>query len=649
MAKFVIECPQCGKSVEASNFIFAKKKIPCSCGHVIDVKAERLSSKICPHCGNTVVYDQSKGEKAKCPVCHELINTTANRSVLSEFTCPTCSCKLSADKNASMYDCPLCGTKIDVQERIAKERVKDEGIISVIKYEGKDNFLVWKHPVEDFNMGSQLIVHESQEAIFFRDGKALDLFGPGRHTLSTQNLPGLKNLYKLSSNTTDYFHSEVYFINVATIMGVKWGTDSKVTFIEPVSKIPFELGASGEFNIRVEDSRKLLIKVVGTADGFTTSDVIQQTGSIDIKSMSGKFRALIMNRVKSHLAKSIRENSISIFETDEHMDVLSTHLQGIINEGLKDYGLTLPEFYITNIITPDDDPNYRRMKQQYADRYLKTTEQSILRDEAIAAAEVAKVKATTAADVTKIEAEAKAEAYRLHAAAEADEMHMKGYTYQHETARQVGVGAVTNEHGGGSAGGSNIGGVIGDIAEASIGLGVVKEVFDMTKGALNPMPNPFQPNVPATPVDSWDCACGAKGVTSEFCGKCGARRPSIETWDCACGAKGVTSEFCGKCGARRPSIETWDCACGAKGITSEFCGRCGTKRPSIETWDCACGAKGITSEFCGKCGTKRPSTNTWDCACGAKGITSEFCGKCGTKKPVVENGVSDSNDGGYKE
>ena len=212
MAKFVIECPQCGNSVEASNFIFAKKKIPCSCGYVIDVKADKLSSKACPHCGNTVVYDQTKGEKAKCPVCHELINTSANRSVLAEFTCPTCSCKLSADKSASLYDCPLCGTKIDVQERMAKERVKDEGIISVIKYEGKDNALVWKHPVEDFNMGSQLIVHESQEAIFFRDGKALDLFGPGRHTLSTQNLPGLKNLYKLSSNTTDYFHSEVYFI-----------------------------------------------------------------------------------------------------------------------------------------------------------------------------------------------------------------------------------------------------------------------------------------------------------------------------------------------------------------------------------------------------------------------------------------------------
>ena len=57
--------------------------------------------------------------------------------------------------------------------------------ISVIKYEGSNEVLAHKHPKEDFTIGSQLIVHESQEALFFRDGKALDLFTAGRHTLVT--------------------------------------------------------------------------------------------------------------------------------------------------------------------------------------------------------------------------------------------------------------------------------------------------------------------------------------------------------------------------------------------------------------------------------------------------------------------------------
>ena len=63
------------------------------------------------------------------------------------------------------------------------------GIIQVIKYEGDNSTFIWKHPDEDFNIGSQLIVHESQEAVFFLDGQALDLFGSGRYTLHTKNIP----------------------------------------------------------------------------------------------------------------------------------------------------------------------------------------------------------------------------------------------------------------------------------------------------------------------------------------------------------------------------------------------------------------------------------------------------------------------------
>ena len=63
------------------------------------------------------------------------------------------------------------------------ERIRRDGLASIIKYEGDRDTLIWKHPIEDFNLGSQLIVHESQEAIFFKDGQALDLFGPGRYTL----------------------------------------------------------------------------------------------------------------------------------------------------------------------------------------------------------------------------------------------------------------------------------------------------------------------------------------------------------------------------------------------------------------------------------------------------------------------------------
>ena len=75
MSKFAIACPNCGKFAEASTGFFARKKIDCSCGYTIDVRTDKMTSRKCPHCGNQVVFDQSKGESAVCPVCREKINT----------------------------------------------------------------------------------------------------------------------------------------------------------------------------------------------------------------------------------------------------------------------------------------------------------------------------------------------------------------------------------------------------------------------------------------------------------------------------------------------------------------------------------------------------------------------------------------------
>lgn len=596
MSKFVIECPNCGKYAEASSGGFLgigkTRKIDCTCGYTINVATDKISSKICPHCGNTVIFDQSKGEDALCPVCHEKINTRESMAALVEFTCPSCSCTLSADKNAAKFTCPLCDTVIDVQERIAKEEIKNKGLASVIKYEGGNDTFVWKHPIEDFNLGSQLIVHESQEAIFFRDGKALDLFGAGRYTLATQNLPLLENLYKLPTNTDEVFHSEVYFINMTTQMGIKWGTDSKVRMFDPASGLHIELGACGNFSLRVNNSRKLVLKLVGTASEFKQSEV-NGTDAYGITFITGKFKALIMNKVKANLARSIKENNINILEIDEYIDVLSDNLKGIINETLDEYGLTMPEFFITSVMTPDDDPNFRRLKQQFADKTLRVREENIRKAEAEAAqgrkileaqteAQLKMVGAQGEAEALKMKAAAEAEAYKMKAFAEAEEMKAKGYTYQQETARQVGLEAMQNGITGGSTGGS----ALGDIAGLGVTLGAMGGVIGMTKEALSPVLNSASDigaGVIASTSDQWNCpSCGCKGITSKFCPECGAKKPEAPAgWDCpSCGHKGIISKFCPDCGTKKPEAPAnWICPeCGCKDITSKFCPECGHKR-----------------------------------------------------------------------
>lgn len=591
MSKFVIECPHCGKFAQAKTGFFARKRIDCACGYTIDVRTDKLAGRECPHCGNMVVFDQSKGEKALCPVCHEPINTMAEQSKTKEFSCAQCGIRLRTSRSAETYTCPVCDCVNNVAERLASEQIKRDGLASIIKYEGDNETLVWKHPIEDFNMGSQLIVHESQEAIFFRDGQALDLFGAGRYALETQQLPLLEKIYQLPTDTGGTFHSEVYYINLATQMGIKWGTDSKVRLFDPASGLHIEIGASGEFNIRVADSRRLLLKVVGTTGSLGQAELL---GGGNAK---GVFRALVMTQVKSYLAQAIRDSGINILEIDAHLLTLSQALRERINEGLADYGLTMPEFFVSRIVTPDDDPNFKRMREQYAEQYLLVRQEQIRKSEAEAAAERKAVEAQTAArmkiigaqgeaESLKIQKAAEAEAYRMQAAAEAEEMRMKGYTYQQETSRQVGLEAMKNGIGGGEGGGVLSG--IGDLAGLGIGLGAMGSVIGMTKDAVGPLftaagqaRQDISSNASPVPASSWDCACGQKGITSKFCPECGSPRPVpviADTWDCSCGQKGLTGKFCPECGARRPLPEVWDCSCGQKGLTGKFCPECGKRR-----------------------------------------------------------------------
>ncbi len=427
--------------------------------------------------------------------------------------------------------------------------------ISVIKYEGSNDVLAHKHEKEDFTIGSQLIVHETQEALFFRDGKVFDQFKAGRHTLVTNNIPKVRDYMKLGTGGVNVFHCEVYFINMITQMGIRWGTDSKVRLFDPASGLHVEIGASGNFNMRVTDASKLVLKLVGTTEGLVQSDV---TG--DGKSYgTGMFRALIINKVKANLARIIKEQNLNILEIDAYLDVLSANLMTDINTTLEEYGLTMPEFYVTSIVTPDDDPNFIRLKQQFADKTLKVREEEVKKAEAEAAqqrkiveaqteAQLKAVNAQGDADAIRIKAQAEAEAYKMKAEAEAAEMQMKGYTYRDETARQVGLEAMQNGITGGGSGGGAAGG-IGDVASLGVTLGAMGGVINMTRDAMAPIMGESQkvgegfgnvvaggtqtgaPQAPAAPVapapaeDVWNCPSCGKALNSRFCPDCGIARP----------------------------------------------------------------------------------------------------------------------------
>ena len=202
-------------------------------------------------------------------------------------------------------------------------------IVDVIKYEGDNSTFVWKHPCEDFNTNTQLIVHESQEAIFFMNGLALDLFGSGRYTLETQNIPLVRNFINLPTDGVSAFHCEVYFVNKTEQMALRWGTDSKVQYVEPTYKFPLSIGASGEMSLAVDDSRKLLVKLVGTES------------SLDRQQLTSYFRGILMTKVKTYIAQTMRTNAINIFEVDEQLEKFSEDIHQKLIPDFLDYGVAL--------------------------------------------------------------------------------------------------------------------------------------------------------------------------------------------------------------------------------------------------------------------------------------------------------------------
>lgn len=607
MAKFAIACPKCGKYAEGKTGFFAKKKIECSCGNIIDVRTDKLAARECPHCGNQVVFDQTKGADAVCPVCQGKINTMADQQKLQVFSCKQCGIRLSTAGSASIFTCPVCDFQNDVQERLVSEKIRKDGLASIIKYEGDNSTFIWKHPIEDFNYGSQLIVHESQEAIFFKDGQALDLFGPGRYTLETQQLPLLEKAYNLPTDTEGTFHSEVYFINKTVQMGIKWGTPEKVRFIDPLTGTPLQIGASGEMNMQVSNSRKLLVKLVGTMKGISWEE-----GPGLTKSLQASFRPLITSAVKVNLPTVINKESIDILEIDSKLDIISDSLREAILPGFDDYGITILQFYVTNVVLPEEDPNFKRIRELHTItlqtriyqaeatvKAAKAQSETLYRtaeEQSKAAIEAAHREAelqrqTTETEIARREAErkvigaqAEAQAQRMAGLTEAEIMRAKGYTQrdvlqaevQKSYAEGIGnMGPVVSGGGGGSS-------IVGDMLGLGVGMAAASAIAPQLGGMMQGLNPQLQQTAPLVP-GAWDCTCGQKGITGNFCSNCGARKPApavADTWDCACGQKGITGNFCSNCGAKRPEAKpaTWDCSCGRTGITGNFCDNCGKKR-----------------------------------------------------------------------
>ncbi len=184
----------------------------------------------------------------------------------------------------------------------------------------------------DFRIGSQVIVRESQSAVFFRDGKALDTFRAGRHTITTANIPLLIDLIGMAFSGKSPFKAEVYFVNMRDFIDMKWGTP------EPISLRDKDLGlvrlrANGRYSMAVSDPQMFVAKIVGTQGLYQTSQI----------------EDYLRNIIISRLTDLLGETKASLFDLPALFDEMSAAIRVKVSEDFAALGIVLKQMFLGSV------------------------------------------------------------------------------------------------------------------------------------------------------------------------------------------------------------------------------------------------------------------------------------------------------------
>lgn len=235
-----------------------------------------------------------------------------------------------------------------------KQRETRPKFLEVIHHHGDINTFAWRYPNHHIRRWSQVIVNEAQEAVFVKDGLDFQVLKPGRHSLKSGNIPFIDRFISLFFGGESPFLAEIWFINKAHVLDVKWGTANPLQLRDPKYDVCFPVRAFGQFGLQIDDSVKFMQKLVGNMDFFNRNSILDF------------FKGLYLTKVGDIISSYLIHSDISLLEVNAYLDEISAfaleEMSGIFDE----YGVKLVSFYINNVNVPENDPVLVELKAALA-------------------------------------------------------------------------------------------------------------------------------------------------------------------------------------------------------------------------------------------------------------------------------------------
>jgi membrane protease subunit (stomatin/prohibitin family) len=202
---------------------------------------------------------------------------------------------------------------------------------------------------------TQLIVRESQEAVLFSKGQILGKFGPGKHTLNTENLPLLRNFFGLTFGGKNPFTAEIWFVNKTAPLTINWRTDT-MRYRDPEYGEMVPLAAAGRYGLKVQDAERFLVQLVGTLTEFKAAD------------LTNHFMGELVTRTKSSIIAFMQANQVGITTISARLDDLSAFIKDPLKEFWETYGMLLTGFYITSVDLDTSNEDGKKIADALSDR-----------------------------------------------------------------------------------------------------------------------------------------------------------------------------------------------------------------------------------------------------------------------------------------